>query len=74
MSYLSKLRLHKETVIIKSTLNEVSIYRTYNWICMLHINDQNDLGCMGFEPALEFAAEELKQGALSIRPRRHFLN
>ena len=34
---------------------------------MLSINDHNDQSCTGFEPALSFSAETLKQNALSVR-------
>ena len=40
---------------------------------MLNIHDYNNQDCSGFEPALIFPVEELKQSALTVWPRRHFL-
>ena len=63
-------------IIIKSMTRKVStrICRTYNQIHVFDINDHNGQGCKGFEPALLFSAEELKQIELIAQPERHFSN
>ena len=62
--------------IIKSMVREISVWvrLTYNLTCVFDIIDHNDHGYTGFEPALSVSAQELKQSALTVRPRRHFLN
>ena len=61
-------------MVIKSTLSEVSVwvYRTYNRIYVLDINDYNDQRFTKIEPALLSSAEGMKQRALIISRRRHF--
>ena len=57
---------------IESAQSEASIYVywTYNRICALDINFNNDEGCTRIKPALLFSAAELKQSELTIRSRR----
>ena len=75
MSYFSKLKTDKKIIITKSTLRKASVwvYLAYKRICVLDINEHNKQGCIGLEPVLLFSAEELKQSALIVRARRHFL-
>ena len=62
MSYLSKLKPQKNVNNYQKYARRclVCVYRTYNRIRVLNINNYNDQGCTRFEPALLFPAEELK--------------
>ena len=45
-------------------------FQFIEYICALGINAQNDQGCTGIEPALQFSAAGLKQSEITIRSRR----
>ena len=68
---MNKLKPFNCIMIVKSKLTEVLVYRTYNRISLLGINVYDDKGCTVNEPALLSSAEELKQSALILRPRKH---
>ena len=76
LSDLMKFKSHKKIVIIKSLLNEVSVwvYWTCNRICVLDFDLHNYQGCTGIEPVLLSSAEGLKQSAVTTWPWRHLSN
>ena len=55
-------------------LSKVSVwvYCTDNWICVLDIKAYNDQGCTEIETDLLSSAEEFKQSAQTIQPRKNF--
>ena len=72
LSYLSKLKLHKNQKYAKSNFSLTLL--NINRISVHDFTDHNEQVCSEFERALLFSVEELKQNALTIRPRRHFSN
>ena len=76
ISYLSKLKPDKKTIIIKSALRGVTVwvYRTYSRIYVLEITYHDEQISTGFVPVFSCSAEDLKQSTLTVWPRRHCSN
>ena len=68
---MNKLKPFNCIMIVKSKLTEVLVYRTYNRISLLANNVYDDKGCTVNERTLLSSAEELKQSAQTLRPRKH---
>ena len=69
MSYLSKLKPHKNQKRVKQSFKFSLL--TYNRICVFDITVHKAQGCMGIELDLLPSAAKVKQSALVIKPLRY---
>ena len=74
LSYLTKRKPRKKIVFIKSSLSEILIYWTYNWIRALDIDALNNQVSTEIESAPLSSAQRLKKSALTTGPWRYFSN